>query len=103
MAAKRKFLSLEEKCSAIKLLENGMPAYTVAEQLGVGKTLIQNLRKRKSEVMTDVENNVPLSTKRRRHCTGNRVFIWKIKKTLLISWFVECINSEMARSSVLSL
>jgi transposase len=37
MAAKRKFLSLEEKCNAIKLLDNGMPAYKVAEQLGVGK------------------------------------------------------------------
>ncbi|KAG1656275.1 hypothetical protein GQR58_024055 [Nymphon striatum] len=43
MAAKRKFLSLDEKLKAINLLEKGSPAYKVAEEFGVGKTQIQIL------------------------------------------------------------
>ncbi|KAG1687723.1 hypothetical protein GQR58_008296 [Nymphon striatum] len=71
MAAKRKFLSLDEKSKAINRLEKGSPAYKVAEEFGVGKTQIQNLRKRKCEVFEQVERNVPLDTKRRRRATGN--------------------------------
>jgi hypothetical protein len=52
-----------------------MSAYTFFEQLGVDKMQIQNLRKGKAEIMSYAENNEPLLTKRRRHCTGNRVFI----------------------------
>jgi hypothetical protein len=47
------------------------PAYTIAEEFGVGKTQIQSLRKRKAEALADFENNVPGSCKRRRHLTGN--------------------------------
>ena len=68
---KRKLLTLEQKVDAIKLLDSGKAAYKIAEQYGVGKTQIQNLRKRKREILEDFENNVPSSTKRRRHITGN--------------------------------
>ena len=44
------FCSLEEKCYAINLIDSGMPAYTIAEQLGVVKTLIPNLRKSKDDL-----------------------------------------------------
>ena len=43
----------------------GKPAYTIAEEFGVGKTQIQSLRKRKAEVLADSDNNVPGSCKRR--------------------------------------
>ena len=68
---KRKLLTLEQKVDAIKLLDSGKAAYKITEQYGVGKTQIQNLRKRKREMLEDFENNVPSSTKRRRHITGN--------------------------------
>ena len=60
-----------KKVEAIKLLDLGKPAYTIAEEFGVGKTQIQSLRKRKAEALADFENNVPGSCKRRRHLTGN--------------------------------
>lgn len=43
-ATKRKVLTLEQKIQAIKLLVAGKAAYNVAEDLGVGKTQIQNLK-----------------------------------------------------------
>ena len=67
---KRIVLTLNQKYEAIQELEKGVPAYKVAERLGVGKTQIQNLRKRKQEVLTDIEK-CPGDTKRRRHTTGN--------------------------------
>jgi len=71
MATKRKVLTLDQRVEAIKLLDSGKPAYKVAEDFGVGKTQIQNLRKRKAEVLGDYEENVPGNTKRWRHLTGN--------------------------------
>ncbi|XP_069102035.1 tigger transposable element-derived protein 4-like [Argopecten irradians] len=67
----RVLLTLGQKVEAISQLDDGVPAYKIAEKLGVGKTQIQNLRKRKAELMSDYENNVPSDSKRRRHFTGN--------------------------------
>jgi len=68
---KRIVLTLEQKINAIKRLDQGTPAYKIASEMGVGKTQIQSLRKRKAELMTDYENNVPAESKRRRYLTGN--------------------------------
>jgi len=64
---KRIVLTLEQKINAIKRLDQGTPAYKIASEMGVGKTQIQLLRKRKAELMTDYENNVPAESKRRRY------------------------------------
>lgn len=68
----RTVLSLDKKIEALKKLDLGQPAYVIAKEFGVGKTQIQNLRKRKHELLSDYEDpNVPGSSKRRRHNTGN--------------------------------
>jgi hypothetical protein len=67
---KRIVLTLEEKIQAIKKLDAGTPAYKIAEELGFGKTQIQKLRKRKADILTDFQNNVPNSSKRHRYLTG---------------------------------
>lgn len=64
MATKRKVSTLDQRVEAIKLLDSGKPAYKVAEDFGVGKTQIQNLRKRKAEVLTQVMKKLFLETRR---------------------------------------
>ena len=39
--------------------------------MGVGKTQIQTLGKRKRKILEDFDNNIPSSTKRHCHITGN--------------------------------
>jgi len=46
---KRTVLSLEDKIKAINKLDQGIPAYRIAQEMNVGKTQIQNLWKRKQE------------------------------------------------------
>ena len=90
MATKRKVLTLDQRVEAIKLLDSGKPAYKVAEDFGVGKTQIQNLRKRKAEVLADYEQNVPGNTKRRRHLTGNENI-----NSLCLEWFKDAVNRRI--------
>jgi hypothetical protein len=78
-------------------LDKGIPAYKVAEELCVGKTQIQNLRKRKLEVISDFENNVPLNSKRRRHATGNE----KIND-LTLTWFQDAVKRKIVVTGPLS-
>jgi hypothetical protein len=44
----------------------------VAEEMGVGRTQIMNILKRKSEILDDFKNNMPGSRKRQRRATGNK-------------------------------
>jgi hypothetical protein len=39
--------------------------------MGVGRTHIMNILKRKSEILDDFKNNMPGSRKRQRRATGN--------------------------------
>jgi len=55
---------LEQKISATKQLDQGKPAYKLAQELGVGKRQVQNLRMRKAELLKDYENNAPSQSKR---------------------------------------
>ena len=88
--AKRKVLTLEQRIEAIKLMDAGKPAYKVVEEFGVGKTQIQNLRKRKVEVLADYEQNIPGSTKRRRHLTGNENI-----NELCLEWFKDAVSRRI--------
>ncbi|XP_045215207.2 tigger transposable element-derived protein 4-like [Mercenaria mercenaria] len=85
---KRVVLTLEEKINAIKLMDRGTPAYKIAQYLAVGKTQIQNLRKRKQELLDDYENNVPLQSERRRYLTGNE----EINE---LSWFKDAVSRRI--------
>ena len=62
---KRTVLALDQRFAALKGLDQGIPAYKVAIEMNVRKTQIQGLKKRKAEILKDVENNMPCSSKRR--------------------------------------
>jgi IS30 family transposase len=49
----RKVLTLSERVEAIKLHDDGKSSRDVAQIMGVGRTQIQQIMKRKSEVLDD--------------------------------------------------
>ena len=51
---------------AINLCDSGKSCWAVAEEMGVGRTQIMNILKRKSEILDDLKNNIPGSRKRQR-------------------------------------
>ena len=67
----RKVLMLKQRLEVVKLLENGKSSREIAQIMGVGRTQIQTINKRKAEILEDYENNV--STDRKRHKTGNEL------------------------------
>jgi kinesin family protein 6/9 len=85
---KWKVLTLQQKVDVIKLLDSGKAACKIAAELGVGKTQIQNLRKRKFDILSDYENNVPTTSKRRRYTTGNEEI------ELTYEWFKSAIARQ---------
>ena len=59
-------------------------ARKIAEHFGVGRTQIDGILKRKLDVKTDFENNLPNARKRQKKATGNEeinMLVWK--------WFQE--------------
>jgi transposase len=49
----RKVLTLSERAEAIKLHDGGKSSRDVAQIMGIGRTQIQQIIKRKSEVLDD--------------------------------------------------
>ena len=49
----RKTLNLDDKVKAINLCDGGKSCRAVAEEMGVGRTQIMNIIKRKSELIDD--------------------------------------------------
>jgi transposase len=47
----RKTLNLDDKVKAINLCDGGKSCRAVAEEMGVGRTQIMNIIKRKSEIL----------------------------------------------------
>ena len=68
----RKVLTLSERVEVIKLHDGGKSSRDVAQIMGVGRMQIQQIIKRKSEVLDDYESNVSNDRKRKRHKTGNK-------------------------------
>jgi transposase len=62
---------LKQRLEVVKLLENGKSSREIAQIMGVGRTQIQTINKRKAEILEDYGNNV--STDRKRHKTGNEL------------------------------
>ena len=55
-------------------------ARKIAEHFGVGRTQIDGILKRKLDVITDFENNLPNARKRQKKATGNEeinMLVWK--------------------------
>ena len=59
------------RVEAIKLHDGGKSSQDVAQIMGIGRMQIQQIIKRKSEVLDDYESNVSNDRKRKRHKTGN--------------------------------
>ena len=70
-SAKCKTLTLEERVNVIKLSDGRKSARKIADELGVGRTQIQCIIKRKAEVLSDYESNVASDRKRKCRKTGN--------------------------------
>ena len=68
MPHKRKFLSLVERVKVIEseINNKNRSACKIAEYFGVGKTQVQNILKRKAEVLEDYDNDI--SGVRKRLC-----------------------------------
>lgn len=62
--SKRKCLTLEERVKCLKLLESGKSTRTVASEIGVGRTQVQNVLKRKREILDEYETKENINSKR---------------------------------------
>ena len=71
MPPERKCLTLDEGVEVAKLLESGKSSRFIADKLGVGRTQIQNLCKRKREILEEYDSNSNLESKRVRRVTAN--------------------------------
>jgi transposase len=56
----RKALNLDDKVKAINLCDGGKSCRAVAKEMCVGRTHIVNILKRKSEILDDLKNNIPV-------------------------------------------
>ena len=81
----RKTLTLEERVKVINMNSSGKSCKKIAEELGVGKTQIQCIMKRKAEVLEDFESSTSLNRKRKMRKTGNEEI-----NELLLKWFTDC-------------
>ena len=61
MPHKRKFLSLVERVKVIEITNKSRSACKRAEDFGVRNTQVQNILKRKAEVLEEYENDISLA------------------------------------------
>ncbi|XP_053405127.1 tigger transposable element-derived protein 4-like [Mercenaria mercenaria] len=80
--SKRNFLTLEKRVEVIRLSESGKSGRAIAEQVGVGRTQIHGILKRKREIMDEFENNVNIEYKRPRRATT-----YEDINDLCLKWF----------------
>jgi kinesin family protein 6/9 len=92
----RKTLNLDDKVKAINLCDGGKIYRAVAEEMGVGRTQIMNILKRKSEILDDFKNNMPGSRKLQRRVTGNEDI-----NQLCWDWFQEATGRRITISGPL--
>ena len=71
MPPKRKYLALDEPVEVVKLLESGKSSRFIVDKLGVGRTRIQNVCKRKRKIMEEYDSNSNPESKRVRRVTAN--------------------------------
>ena len=74
----RMVLTLSERVEAIKLHDGGKSSRDVAQIMDVGRTQIQQIIKRKSEVLDDYESNISNDRKRKSFNSGIFVILKKL-------------------------
>jgi IS30 family transposase len=74
----RKVLTLSERAEAIKLHDGGKSSRDVAQIMGVGRTQIQQIIKRKSKDIDHYESNVSNDRKRKSFNSGIFVILKKL-------------------------
>jgi predicted DNA-binding protein YlxM (UPF0122 family) len=84
----RKVLTLEQRLEVVKHLENCKSSREIAQIMGVGRTQIQTINKRKAEILEDYENNI--SSDRKRHKTGNEEI-----NELCWTWFQDAVQCRI--------
>ena len=87
---KRKCLTLDERVEVVKLLESGQSSRVIAAKLGVGRTQIQNVCKRKREIMEEYDSNSNPESKRVRRVTANDEI-----NELCYKWFVDATSRQV--------
>ncbi|XP_053390017.1 tigger transposable element-derived protein 4-like [Mercenaria mercenaria] len=80
----RKCLTLEDRVKCLKLLELGKSSCVVAAKIGVGRMQVQNVLKRKREIMEEYESNGNLSLKRLKRDTE-----YSDINSLVYRWFLD--------------
>lgn len=90
MSTKRKCLTLEDRVKALKMMEAGKSCRSVADQMGVGKTQIQSILKRKRELLDEYEGNVNTQLKRQRRTTDNDEI-----NELVYKWFLDATSRHV--------
>ena len=86
----RKVLTLEQRLEVVKHLENGKSSREIVQIMGVGRTQIQTINKRKAEIREDYENNISSDRKRKRHKTGNEEI-----NELCWTWFQDAVQRRI--------
>ncbi|KAK6166482.1 hypothetical protein SNE40_023159 [Patella caerulea] len=82
MSKVRKVLTVEERVKVINLSEQGQSGRQIAESIGVGRTQIQNILKRKAEVLEEYQVCAP-DRKRVKRVTGSEdvnTLVWEFFK-----------------------
>ena len=83
-------MTLEQRLEVLKYLENDKSSREIVQIIGVGRTQIQTINKRKAEILEDYENNVSSDRKRKRHKTWNEEineFSW--------TWFQDAVQRRI--------
>ena len=88
--SKRKCLTLTEKVDVIKKLDSGKSCRGVASELGIGKTQVQTILKRKSDILDEYEQNGNNSSKKAKaSCSYSEI------DTLCHDWFTNATNRHI--------
>ncbi len=93
---KRNFLSLDDRVKVIRLADSGKTGRKIASEMGVGKTQIHDILKRKHEVLEEYNNNSNLEFKRLRRTTT-----YDDINDLCHQWFVEATSRRIPVSGPL--
>lgn len=88
--SKRKFLTLDDRVKVIKLSEAGKSSRSIADEIGVGRTQIQNIVKRKREILDEHEKNHNSAAKRFRRTTT-----FEDVNELLLNWFHDATSRQI--------
>ena len=88
--SKRKVLTFDDLVKNLELSKH-KSARKIADEMGVGKTQIQPILKRKSNVLEDVQNNVSGDRK-----SINQTFLFTVFKCLFIRTVHVCSSTKSA-------